>query len=267
VPLAPVYRRLASLCPTLRLDIAPPGSSPGRGWTDGAALAAEPRLLDSWLAGEASRIRGAYGIAARHDVVASRALHRHLWSVSLLMSGPWYLQRRVPRVRPGDVRVHLGTGALRLVPAPFACLPSDPAAALPGVRVLPDEEALRADLRTAVADHVAPLLTAIAPRLRRGARALWGMAGDDLLSGIWHLGRALGQEEHAVRLGGELLPGPLPPFPGGADFRRLTDADGLGRPTRTRLGCCLLYTLRAADTCGTCPRRHGRQPELTAAAG
>jgi hypothetical protein len=52
----------------------------------------------------------------------------------------------------------------------------------------------------------------------------------------------------------EVVPGPVPPFPGGADFRRLTGRDGQSYPTRTRLGCCLFYTIRPAEACGTCPR-------------
>lgn len=252
--LASDYRRLAALCHSLQVDIAEPGSPAAQGWADGAELAARPEFLDAFLDAEASRIQDRHAHTARPDVVASRALHDYLWSVSLLMSGPWYLDRRVPRIRPRDIRISLTTGAFGIVPGTFACLPDDPAAELPGARVLPHEEALRAELRAAVADHVRPLLAAIGPRLRRGPRALWGMVGDDLVSGIWYLGRMLGQEQQAVRAAGELLPGPVPPFPGGAGFRQLTGREGQSYTTRTRLGCCLYYTIRPAEACGTCPR-------------
>ncbi|MFC4031740.1 (2Fe-2S)-binding protein [Streptomyces polygonati] len=261
--LAPAYRRLVELCPALELRVTSPGAPVGRGWVDGERLAADGAVLDAWLDAEATRIRDRHGRTARPDVVASRALHGYLWSVCLMMSGPWYLQRRVPRLRPRDLRIDPATGRFAVVPADFACLPGDPAARLSrqagfagqaGIRVLPDENALRAELRSAVADHVRPLLGALGPRLRRGARALWGMAGDDLVSGVWHLGRALGEEEQAVLAAGELLPGPVAPFPGGADFRHLADREGRRLPTRTRLGCCLHYTIRPAETCGTCPR-------------
>ncbi|MGH3323710.1 MAG: (2Fe-2S)-binding protein, partial [Streptomyces sp.] len=89
---------------------------------------------------------------------------------------------------------------------------------------------------------------------RRGRRALWGMVADDLISGIWYLGRMLGQEERAVRAATELLPSGIPPFPGGAAFRRLEGRGGEQHPTRTRLGCCLYYTIRPAEACITCPR-------------
>lgn len=248
------YRRLNALCPALDADIAAAGSPLRAGWVDSGALAEDVHALDAFLHGEASRIKVRYEASARPDVVATRALHGYLWSAFLLMSGPWYLHRRVPQLRPADVRVELATGRLGVVPGAFACLPDDPAAGQPGIRVLPDEEALRAELRQAVADHARPLLAALAPHLHRGPRALWGMVGDDLVSGIWHLGRALGQEEHAVHLATELLPGPIAPFPGGADFRRLTNAEGADHVARTRLGCCLYYTIRPAEACGTCPR-------------
>ncbi|MFE3323659.1 (2Fe-2S)-binding protein [Streptomyces sp. NPDC059176] len=252
--LAVTYERLSVLCPALQVDVAAPGATAGQGWADGAELAGRPRFLDAFLDAEALRIERDHGRTPRRDVVASRALHDYLWSVSLLMSGPWYLQRRVPRIRPQDVRVSLMTASYAVVPTGFACLPGDPAAELPGVRVLAHEEALRAELRAAVADHVRPLLAAIGPQVRRGPRALWGMVGDDLVSGIWYLGRMLGEEDEGVRAAGELLPEPVAPFPGGAGFRSLTGSSGRSYPTRTRLGCCMYYAIRPAEACGTCPR-------------
>ncbi|MCJ0873888.1 (2Fe-2S)-binding protein [Streptomyces sp. AP-93] len=256
--LARTYGRLAAACEALDVRVATAvADQPGQ-WVNGAELA-EPagsrQALDGFVAAEAARIRAGHGHDPRPDVAASRALHDYLWSVSLLMSGVWYLERRVPRIRPSEVRVDLSTGSFEIVPgAGFACLPGDPAAHLPGARVVADEEALRAELRAAVADHVRSLLATIGPRVRRGGRALWGMVADDLLSGIWYLGRALGCEDHAVREATELLPTAMAPFPGGADFRRLADRAGHLHPTRTRLGCCMYYTLDGALPCTTCPR-------------
>ncbi|MFB6615703.1 (2Fe-2S)-binding protein [Streptomyces sp. NPDC085524] len=286
--LARTYGRLTAVCEALDVRVAAPGThpfahpfphafahpfthsfagspaqqsaSPGR-WIGGAELAgpSDPAegqgALDAFVAAEADRIRAGHGHDPRPDVAASRALHDYLWSVSLLMSGVWYLERRVPRIRPREVRVDLSTGRFEIVPgAGFACLPGDPAARLPGARVVAGEEALRAELRAAVADHMRPLLAAIGPRVRRRDRALWGMVTDDLVSGIWYLGRALGEEERAVREATELLPTAIAPFPGGADFRRLADREGHLHPTRTRLGCCMYYTLDASRACATCPR-------------
>ncbi|MGV9316843.1 (2Fe-2S)-binding protein [Streptomyces sp. NPDC003691] len=253
-PLHDTFRGLAAVCPTPRIEVAAPRSPVGQGWTGGAELACEPGLLDAFLAAESERIEESHGLTARPDVVASRALHACLWAACLLIAGPWYLERRVPLLRPEDVRFGRAPGALAVVPGRFAVLPGDPAAGLPGVEVVPDESALRHRLREAVADHVRPLLAAMGPKLRRGPRALWGMVGDDLVSAVWYTGRMVGEEERAVYEAGELLPGPVGPFLGGADFRRLTGRDGRNYPTRTRMGCCLYYAIRPDEACGTCPR-------------
>ena len=157
-------------------------------------------------------------------------------------------------LRPEDVRISRLDEACEVVPGGFACLPDDPAASLPGAVVLPDEEAFHHELRTAAADQARPLIAALGPRLRRGPRALWGMVEDDLVSGIWHLGRASGEEEKGVATAARLLPTPLSPFPAGAAFRRLHAADGTSYPTRTRAGCCLYYTVAPGEACATCPR-------------
>ncbi|WP_326690113.1 (2Fe-2S)-binding protein [Streptomyces sp. NBC_01795] len=261
-PLAHTYRRVIASCEALSARVVsspaedrPDGALLDGAVLDGALLARSEQALDAYIDAEATRIRERHGHEPRRDVAASRALHAYLWSVSLLISGAWFLERRVPRIAPRDVGVDHGRGMFEVLPGEdFACLPDDPAASTPGARVVAHEEGLRAELRSAVADHVQPLLTAIGPRVRRGARALWGMAADDLISGVWYLGRMLDQEERAVRAAAQLLPGAVPPFPGGAGFRRLTGGDARSHTTRTRLGCCMYYTLDAAEACLTCPR-------------
>ncbi|NGO77325.1 iron-sulfur protein [Streptomyces sp. YC504] len=271
--LTETYQLLLRTCASLRVELVrPAGGTPPAvdaaalaarpGLLDAAALAADPGLLDTVIDGEAARIQAEFGPAPRREVAASRLMHHYLWSVGLLMSGPWYLARRVPRIRPRDVRIDPVTAELALAPGGFTCLPDDRAAGMRGVRVVAHEEALRAELRSAFADHVRPLLAVAAPAVRRGPRALWGMAGDDLVSGIWYLGRMLGQEERSVRAAGALLPTGIPPFPAGADFRRLQGSSGHSHLTRTRAGCCLYYAIRTSpdstaqppQACGTCPR-------------
>lgn len=271
--LASTYRRLTDLCPGLDAEVAEPSAPAGQSWVDVAELALRPGLLDAFLETEAARITERYDHRARPDVVASRLLHDCLWSLCLLLSGPWYLDRRVPLPRPEDVRIGRCEDRYQVVPGTFACLPGDPAEGLPGVRRVSDEAALGDALRTAVADLVRPLCAALGPRVRRGPRALWGMVEDDLVSGIWYVGRMLGEEERAVAAAGRLLPGPVPPFPAGAGFRHLTASDGSSHPTRDRAGCCLYYTIRPAEACDTCPRTcdaerlHRIEAEGTAAAG
>lgn len=249
------YRRLADVCEVLAAQVAEPGGANAQVGVTGMELTKSQQALDAFVEAETVRIQERYGHTARPHVAASRALHDYAWSVGLLMSGVWYLERRVPRIRPEDVRLDLATGVYKITPGSYlSCLPGDPVATLPGVTVLPHEEALRAELRAAVADHMAPLLTALGPIARRGSRALWGLVSDDLVSGIWYLGRVLGREDDAVRAATELLPSAVSPYPGGAGFRHLTDTSGRRHPTRTRAGCCLYYTIRPDEACSTCPR-------------
>lgn len=250
--LGEVYRRLADLCAALGVRVS---EASGQVGLTAGELASDPTALDAFVGAEAARIHARYGVAVRPHVAASRALHDYAWSVGVLMGGTWYLERRVPRIRPQDLRVDLATGAYEITPGTeLTCLPGDSVASLPGVLTVPQEGQLRAALRVAMADHMRPLLSAIGPVARRGARALWGLVADDLVSGIWYLGRMLGEETAAVRAATEVLPIALPPYPSGAAFRHLTADDGRRHPTRTRTGCCMFYAIRPTEACLTCPR-------------
>jgi hypothetical protein len=253
--LGTAYRRLTGICEALTVEVADPRTPADQRTVSAAELMSDQQTLDAFLDAEATRIHTTHGHTPRPHVTASRALHGYAWSIALLMSGVWYLERRVPHIRPQSVRLDLAAGTYTITPEPrVACLPGDPVAALPGAVTVAGEEALRAELRAAVADHMRPLLTALGPAVRRGPRALWGMVGDDLVSGIWYLGRTLGREDEAVRAATALLPEPVSPYPSGADFRLLTGTDGRRHTTRTRAGCCLYYAIRPDEACATCPR-------------
>ncbi|TQE36083.1 (2Fe-2S)-binding protein [Streptomyces ipomoeae] len=256
--LAAAYRRLDTVCEVLAVRVvdADHGSARSPQLTEPSVrLTASQESVEAFVEAEAARIQDRYDHSAPRHVAASRALHDYAWSVGLLMSGVWYLERRVPRIAPGDIRIDLASATYELAPGTdLTCLPDDPVAALPGTRAVAQEEELRAALRDAVADHMGPVLDAMGPYVRRGSRALWGMVSDDLVSGLWYLGRMLGDEAAGVRAATEVLPTARQPFPGGADFRTLRTSDGREHPTRTRLGCCLYYTIRPAEACSTCPR-------------
>ncbi|SPF02607.1 siderophore-iron reductase FhuF [Streptomyces sp. MA5143a] len=257
--LAAAYRRLDEMGEVLSVRVGEPGQGPtaaSPAMTTGAVLLTDGREgVEAFVEAEATRIRSRYDHTAPRHVAASRALHDYVWSVALLMSGVWYLERRVPRIAPDDVRVDVTSGTYEIRPGrALVCLPDDPAAVLDGARTVGHQEALRAELRAAVADHMGPVLEAFGPYVRRGSRALWGMVSDDLVSGLWYLGRVRGDEAAGVRAASEVLPAARAPFPGGADFRVLRTADGHEHPTRTRRGCCLYYTIRPAEACSTCPR-------------
>ncbi|MEN8652660.1 (2Fe-2S)-binding protein [Streptomyces sp. 21So2-11] len=255
-PVADSYARLGEVFSGLRIseltDIEQVPS--GAGWVGAKDLAAGGAALDAFLAWDNAQVLRDYGQQARPDVIASFGLHRYAWPACLLITVPWFLHRRVPRVPVEDVAFHRALGRMTVRVREFACLPDDPAACLPGARVVPDEEALRAEVRASVAEHLGPVLDGFGPRMRRGKRALWGMATDEIVEGLWYIAHLVGEERRAMSELELLLPGTTKPYAGTAGFRELTGPNGESLPTRDRASCCLFYTLRPEDTCVTCPR-------------
>ncbi|WP_405603232.1 (2Fe-2S)-binding protein [Streptomyces sp. NBC_01410] len=255
-PVQDAYARLAEVFSGLRIrELSEGEQAPvGGGWVSAAELAAGGPALDAFLAWDDAQILRDYGQQARPDVIAGFGLHRYAWPACLLITVPWFLHRRVPRLPVEDVAFQRTLGRMTVRVREFTCLPGDRAARLPGARVVPDEEALCAAVRHAVAEHIGPVLDGFAPRMRRGRRALWGMATDEIVESLWYVGQLLGEERRAVAELERLLPGATKPYVGTAGFRELTGPGGELLPTRDRAGCCLFYTLRPEDTCATCPR-------------
>ncbi|MFH8473473.1 (2Fe-2S)-binding protein [Streptomyces sp. NPDC018000] len=250
------YARLTEVFPGLRAEVlADDEAAPcGAGWVGADELAAGGAALDAFLAWDHAQLLRDYGQQPRPDVVAGFGLHRYAWPACLLVTVPWFLHRRVPRIPVGAVAFQRTMGHLTVRAREFACLPDDPAAGLPGARVVPDEAALRAEVLAAVADHIGPVLDGFGSRMRRGRRALWGMATDEVVEGLWYIAHLLGEERRAMAELEALLPGTTKPYVGSAGFRELTGPNGESLPTRDRASCCLFYTLRPEDTCVTCPR-------------
>lgn len=250
------YARLFEVYSGLRITELGHGEQvpQGGGWVTAARLAEAGDDLDAFLAWDSAQILKDYGTQARPDVIASFGLHRYAWPATLLITVPWFLHRRVPRYPVQNVSFQRTLGRMAVRAESFACLPDDPAAALPGARVVPDEEALRAEVRQAVAEHLGPLLDGFGPRMRRRSRALWSVATDEIVEGLWYVAHLLGEERRAMTELELLLPGATKPYVGTAGFRELTGPDGEALPTRDRASCCMFYTLRPEDTCVTCPR-------------
>lgn len=255
-PFTAAYARLTEVFPGLRVREAGPGGAlpGGPDWVPATRLAEGGETLDAFLAQDAEQALRDHGRRARSDVVATFGLHRYAWPLCLLVTIPWFLHRRVPRVPVEAVACRRTPGEMAVRIDEFACLADDPAAHAPGARVEPDEEALRAAVRASIAEHLTPVLDGFRPRVRRGPRALWGMATDEITEGLWYLGHLLGEEKRAVHEAGLLLPGGALPYAQPAGFRELTGNNGELIPTRDRASCCLHYTLRPEDTCVTCPR-------------
>ncbi|WP_024760270.1 (2Fe-2S)-binding protein [Streptomyces exfoliatus] len=264
-PVAASYARLAEVFSGLRIDESARDERlpRGAGWVGADELAAGGSALDAFLAWDNAQVLRDYGTQARPDVVASFGLHRYAWPACLLVTVPWFLHRRVPRLPAANVSFQRALGRMSVRIEEFACLPGDPAADLPSARVVADEEALRTEVRASLAEHFEAVLGGFGPRMKRGRRALWGMATDEIVEGLWYIGALLGEEGRAMAELERLLPGTTAtrkqhkPYAGSAGFRELTGAewpDGAPRATRDRATCCFFYTLRPEDTCLTCPR-------------
>ncbi|MFI5661953.1 (2Fe-2S)-binding protein [Streptomyces sp. NPDC051684] len=250
------YARLTEVFPGLRVTEVPAGEAlpEGAGWVRAERLAEGGAALDAFLAWDNAQVLKDYGTPARPDVIASFGLHRYAWPACLLITIPWFLHRRVPRFPASEVSYQRTLGRLAVHVTEFTCLPGDPAATLPGARVVPNEDALHAEVRATVAEHLQPVLAGFGPRMRRGPRALWGMATDEIVESLWYVGHLLGEERRAMTDLEALLPGATKPYVGKAAFRELTGPDGELLPTRDRASCCMFYTLRPEEACVTCPR-------------
>lgn len=255
-PLWPAYEAVNRVLGHLRIEESPrPGAGgSAAGWLRGADLVEDPAVLDEFVGRSERESTAAYGVPVRPDVAAGFALHRYAWPATALFSLPYFLVRRVPRLAPGDVALHGDEGRVAVRVAEFACLPDDPAVGTPGARPVASEEALRSELRAALSEHMAPVLDVFAPRMRRRARAMWGTATDELVEGLWYVGKLLGEERRARTEAALILPGSTAPYSGGAAFREITKDCGGRLPTRDRVTCCFFYTLRPEATCVTCPR-------------
>lgn len=148
-PLAAAYTRLAEVFPSLRVEEVRPGEAlpEGAGWTRADRLAAGGAELDAFIAWDAEQVLRDYGQAGRPDVIATFGLHRYAWPACLLITLPWFLLGRVPRFPVDQVAYDRAEGRMAVRTGTFACLPDDPAAGMPGAWVVPDEEALRAEVR------------------------------------------------------------------------------------------------------------------------
>ncbi|MCX4904420.1 (2Fe-2S)-binding protein [Streptomyces sp. NBC_00878] len=254
--LTAAYARMTEVLPALGVtELAPDEAAPtGGGRIAVAGLAEGGADLDAFLAWDDAQVLRDHGRRARPDVIATFGLHRYAWPACLLITVPWFLLRRVPRFPVEHVTFQRMPGRIAVRVGEFACLPDDPAAALPGARVVRDEEALRAAARSAVAEHLEPLLRAFGPRTRRRGHALWGMATDEVVESLWYVAGLLGEQRRARDELERLFPGTTMPYVGTAAFREVTGPNGECLSTRDRASCCFYYTLDAEDTCANCPR-------------
>lgn len=249
-----VYQRLADTGEAFgeRVQLAPVGTHAhlSAGVTVGD-LGRRPGLAAELVDAAHARLEREHAGPVPRYVAATRVLHDYAWPVCLLVSGPWFLEGLVPDLTDEDVAVDPDTGLLHVrSPRAVRCEASEAGVGGGGAG---EGGNGAAEVRRVLVDHHGPMVEALGPHLRRGVRAAWGTVSDDLLSGLWWLGRLVGDEAAGVRAGTELLPRPTTPFPGGAAFRTIVATDGGEHVTRTRVACCLKYVVEE-QACLTCPR-------------
>ena len=246
-PLAPVTATLRAMFGT---STQLPGLAPDllvsdpTGWMPTAELTG-PRL-DTLL--DSARHRW----NAQPHAAAALAWKAYTYWLALPAVLGWAAARRVPLLTADDVLMHfddprpLITLGLRNE-IPVAVLASDPLAlsGLPQVRVVADETALLALLRSSLLDqHLSPLLDAIHDKVRLGPRTLLG----SVASGV----------AYAVLRSADVLPGPsaetidtLLTTLGVADLIELVPGRA-GKLDVQRKTCCLAFTLPQPKICTGC---------------
>jgi hypothetical protein len=250
-PLAPVVHALAAMR-ARHGDGAVHGLRPGLvvddpdGWVRATALIeGGPAILDDLL--DAAKQRW----SAPTHVAAALAWKCYSYWVCLPAVLGWATARRVPLVNAGNILVRYADRQpflhVALRRADVAVLPADPlaAAAHPGVRVVPDEAALLATLRSAlVGDHLAPLLDRIRSRARLGWRTLLGSLAS---------GAAYGLSRAADVIPGSALDSAwtLLDTLGVADLVELRELPS-GELWVQRRTCCLAFTLPEPKVCAGC---------------
>ncbi len=191
----------------------------------------------------------------RADIGATLLAEGYAFALSLRAVGTLLFGTRIPAMAPDELRLEFAAGDATITGVAYAGgaygVAADPCAGDPSLALLPDEDALLAQLHAELQDHLEPLLSAIADATGRPLRALWRSAGDRLGGAFLWLGEVVGMRERAWDLGTRCMQagGPLAV---GAGFRVLEHA-GIAEPTRNRRSCCLIYRVAGNDTCFTCP--------------
>lgn len=249
-PLAATLDRIADAGGGIDLS-AHLGVPDGPAWITVADLVEDRNLLEELM----SRIER--GCGAQNRAYAGTALLRgYLWRVLVPAVAALLTERRLPDLRAPNVALRFGESGfaedLAFVGPRFAALPDDPGAWHPDAAVLPSEDGLLDWMSAALAETHLPALipTLRGLHVRRGRRALWGVAADVCAEAFLYVGQGTGREAEALGLGERLLSGA--PFSAPTNYY-LFEHDGGSQMTRVRNTCCLYYKV-ADGACFTCPR-------------
>jgi hypothetical protein len=246
-PLSPVVNRLAVMNVRHPMEGLVPGLTVAdpEGWTPASALITGDRFDDMI---ETAQRRW----QAPAHVAGALAWKAYAYWVALPAVLGYATARRVPLLNPETVLLrysdHRPFLCVALHEPVLAVLPDDPIAASddPGVRVVPDDAALLAALRSSLVErHFHPLVERLHRQLHLGRRTLWG----SLASGVSHgLNRAGGypRDWSTIEVANKLLAALDV-----ADLVALTEQPG-GELAIQRNTCCLAFALAEPKICSGC---------------
>jgi hypothetical protein len=195
---------------------------------------------------------------ARSDIRGNRLLEIWTWLMATPAAATLLLDRRLPDVGADNVTVVPG---LWVDPAPVAlrsgrfwCLPGDAAVDHPDATIVGVERALVLELHAMLRErHLPELIETIAVRSRRGRRALWRGATDQLVGAFTRAGTALGCEADALALARIAGDGERP-MRAPVRIERFELDDLPPYTMHLRDGCCLYYRVDGRPPhCSNCP--------------
>ncbi|MCA9880730.1 MAG: hypothetical protein KC442_23195, partial [Thermomicrobiales bacterium] len=179
-PLAQTFERVRAANPYAQVQIGPPAGQPI--WPLADLLEPESPARDDHFAIMARQYK-----TDDPEVLVRAYFGNLVYAMASVTVGPYVVDRRVPLLDLADLRVMVGEWgtpvALVLPGTRFWCLPDDPAANHADAVPVADASTLRRLLRDHLVQVCAPLIAALRPRARIGARALW-IAAAEACAGI-----------------------------------------------------------------------------------
>jgi FhuF-like iron-sulfur protein len=250
-PLEQTYARVRDGNPYLQVLIGP---QPDR----------ETISLEAFLAADAPERDAHFAAMAEQyktddaEVLVRSYLGSFVWLLASMSVGPYFVARRVPVLELETLHVAISAAgspeAIILPDTRFWCLPEDAAADHADALPVADHQDLGSLLRDKLVQFCGSLISALRPRARIGARALWICAAEScagILIDALPRDSTVAAAEVALRT-----------FIGqpGIPLRARPEVIMLRSGEKQRLAllgsdCCVNFRIPGEDYCSTCPHR------------
>jgi hypothetical protein len=231
------------------------------GWRCTADVLRRPAVLGDVVDELAAALDAEHPGAAprvRRTVAAAIVAADWSWALAAVAAGALACDARVPRLTSAAVWLRWEEGrvsGVALSSRAFWCAPVDPASGHASASVT---ERLDAQLRAEIGDRLAELDAALrhgpVPLLRRGARAVWGGAGDGIATALRLQSGGSDDAGERLDVAERVLAGAPRSWCAAVPVRAPGPA-GEAAFSRRRASCCLYYRLPGTSPCLGCPRR------------